>query len=364
MQRRNFLKSQVAATAGAFAAGVSPISRGQDRRSSPIRIGQIGTRHAHAAGKMSTMRKFPELFEVVGIVEPDDERWDQVKSRSAYSGLRRLSEGQLLDSGVKAVAVETQIVDLVPTALRCVKAGMHVHLDKPGGTSLDDFRELYAAAAKSAVTIQMGYMLRYNPAMQFCYNAVRDGTLGDVFEVHAVMSKTIGDPSRAELAAFSGGAMFELGCHIIDSVVVVLGKPEKVTPYLRRTRAEVGAGEPSDTLADNCLAVLEYPGATATVRTALMEVAGQQRRQFTVCGNAGTVDIRPLEPPQLRLALSNPRGEYRRGYQEVKLEKSTGRYDGEFIDLAAIIRGEKQADFSPEHDIAVHDTILRASGMM
>ena len=40
-----------------------------------------------------------------------------------------------------------------------------------------------------------------------------------------------------------------------------------------------------------------------------------------------------------------------------------GRFDGEFIDLAAIIRGEKETDNPAEHDLIVHETILRASGV-
>ena len=43
--------------------------------------------------------------------------------------------------------------------------------------------------------------------------------------------------------------------------------------------------------------------------------------------------------------------------------KNTGRYDGDFEDLAKVIRGEKALEFSPAHDLAVHETILRASGL-
>jgi hypothetical protein len=82
-----------------------------------------------------------------------------------------------------------------------------------------------------------------------------------------------------------------------------------------------------------------------------------------VCGDQGTVDIRPMEPPKMLLALSKARDGFKKGYQEVALTRSVGRYDGEFIDLAKIIRGEKQPDFSAAHDLAVHETILRASGM-
>jgi hypothetical protein len=47
----------------------------------------------------------------------------------------------------------------------------------------------------------------------------------------------------------------------------------------------------------------------------------------------------------------------------VKLPKPAGRYDGDFADLAKVIRGEKAFAFPPAHDLAVQETILRASGL-
>ncbi|MEM7393009.1 MAG: Gfo/Idh/MocA family oxidoreductase, partial [Verrucomicrobiota bacterium] len=187
------------------------------------------------------------------------------------------------------------------------------------------------------------------------YRMAREGWLGKIFELHTVMSKTSSEGARREMALFRGGAMFELGCHIIDSAVYVLGKPTTVTPHLRQTK--------NDGLFDNTLAVLDYPDATATVRSALVEFDGFRRRQFVVCGDQGTVDIKPMEPPTMQLGLRKAMGSFRKGYQTVDLKKSPGRYDGEFLDLAKIIRGEKAPNFSHAHDLATHETILRASNM-
>ena len=151
--------------------------------------------------------------------------------------------------------------------------------------------------------------------------------------------------------------MFELGCHIIDAVVSVLGKPDKVTAFNRMTFPK------QDSLLDNCLAVFEYPDATATVRTALIEHDGGARRQFVVCGDHGTIDIKPLEPPRVVMAMDSDHGDYQRGRHEVPLKPLGGRYDGDLIDLAKIIRGEKLSDFPPEHDLAVQESVLLASGL-
>jgi predicted dehydrogenase len=267
-----------------------------------------------------------------------------------------VSEEQLLNTpGLQAVAVETAVSELVPTAMRCVSAGMHVHLDKPAGLSLRAFKGLLDEAVRRKLTAQMGYMFRHNPAFRFCFQAVQEGWLGDVFEMHGVISKDVDAEQRKELALYPG-SMFELGCHLIDALVKVLGRPARINSFSRRTHPQ------QDDLADNQLAVFEYAKATAIIRSALIEVEGQQRRQFVVCGDRGTVEIRPLEPPRLLLALDRPLKEYRKGYQEVALPPMPGRYDDQLVELARIIRGEKESEYSLEHDLAVQEAVLKASG--
>ncbi|MSU66918.1 MAG: Gfo/Idh/MocA family oxidoreductase [Opitutus sp.] len=339
------------------AAAVLPLAAYAQSGPKPprIRIGQIGTGHAHADGKMATIRGSAD-FELVGVVEADPRQRARAERGQPYAGVPWMTEEQLLNApGLKVVAVETEVKDLLPVAARCVAAGKHVHLDKAPGESLPALKRLLDDAKRRKLTVQMGYMFRYNPAFQLCHQLVREGALGEVFEIDTVMSKQLDAAARALLRPYHGGSMFELGCHVIDSVVTVLGRPQKVTAHNRSVAA--------DGFADNQLAVLEYPKATVTVRSALTEVDGGVRRQFVVCGTKGTFDIRPLEPPSARLTLDTARGEWKRGYQDVIFPKPAGRYDGDFADLARVIRGEKALAFTPEHDLAVQETVLLASGM-
>lgn len=323
-----------------------------------IKVGQIGTAHPHAEGKIKTLRKLTDWYEVVGIVEADAERRKDAQKDSSYEGLKWMTEEQLLNTpGLQAVAVEDTHHGLVPAAMRCVEAGMHVHLDKPPGESLSAFKRVLDEATRRKLAVQPGYMYRYNPGFQLCFKAVRQGWLGEIFEVHGVMSKTVSRSSRKRWLQYRGGTMFNLGSHLIDALVAVLGKPDKVTAYVRSTKPQW------DNLRDNQLAVFEYPQATATIRSAVMEVEGGRRRQFVVCGDKGTVDIRPLEAPKVRLALDGPRGKYVEGYQDVKMPKMPGRYDEQLIDFARVIRGEKQLDYSASHDLIVHEALLLASGL-
>lgn len=324
-----------------------------------IKIGQIGTKHPHAAGKLQTILKHPELYEFVGLAESDPARREAMKNRAPYKGLPWMDEAELLaHPGLQAIAVETDVFDLVPTARRCIAAGLHIHLDKPAGESLADCKLLHAEATAAKRVIQMGYMLRYNPAFEFLFQAVRDGWLGEITEVSGMMGKKMNDAGRQDLARFQGGGMFELACHLIDALVTVLGAPRSVIAFTHRSQPD------KDTFADNQLAVFDYPNAIATIRCNHIDPLGGPRRSFSVTGTEGTIEINPLEPGALRLGLEKARDGFPKGFQDVPLARSVGRYDAEFIDLAKVIRGEKALEWDASHDVATHEAVLRASGVL
>jgi predicted dehydrogenase len=318
-----------------------------------IKIGQIGTKHAHAGGQFAALRKTAD-YEVVGVVEPDEERRRKMEKDPDFSGATWLTEEQLFNSpGLQAVAVETEVGDLLSTAEKVVNAGLHLQLDKPAGESLPQFKRILDTATAKKRLVKMGYMFRFNPAFQLMIRAVREGWIGEVMYIHAEMSKKLGDADRKALLRYPGGSMFELGCHIIDSVQRVLGKPDAVTPHIHKGK---------DGLADNMLAVLDYPSATATVRSSIIEPDGGPRRQFIVCGTKGSCEIRPLEPPAMTLTIDAPHDKFKKGTQEVPLEKAP-RYAADWTEFAKAIRGQFEWEFKPEHDLAVQETVLRASGL-
>ena len=322
---------------------------------SKIKIGQIGTAHGHAAGKIESYRASLE-YEVVGIAEPDPKLKATAETQKAYRDIPWMTVEQLLAvEGLQAVAIETEPRDLLKYAEMALNAGKHVHLDKPAGESLTQFRRLLDQAASKHLCVQMGYMFRYNPAVVLMKNLVRKGYLGEPFEMHCVMSKVVDDASRIRNAQYPGGMMFELGCHMIDIVVDLLGTPSAVNAFHQH------AGSQPDGLQDNMLAVMTYPRAIASVKSAALEVEGGARRHVVVCGTEGTIHIEPIDAPKvLRLTLAKERGPYKKGMQEIPMEPYK-RYVADAADFAKVIRNEKMLDWSMMHDLAVQETVLRAS---
>jgi predicted dehydrogenase len=352
MQRRHFLQ-QVAASAAVLSTSASTSAQGAKPR---IKIGQIGVGHAHAA-KLGVYRKSAD-YEVVGIVEPDESLRKRAEANAAFKDLKWMTREQLLNvDGLQAVLVETKVKDLLDNAEVCVKAGKHVGIDKPAGESLPQFRRILESATRQKLIVQMGYMYRYNPAVVLLQEFLKKGWLGEVFEVHTVMSKVVDAASRKELTPYRGGMMFELGCHVIDLVVGVLGKPNEVIGHNRHV------SKLDDGLLDNMLAVFTYPKALATVKASAMEVEGFARRHLVVCGSEGTFHIQPLDNPAAKIALSTAREGYKKGYQDVTFPKYE-RYVDDAADMVKIIRGEKEFAFKPEHDLAVQESLLKACKMI
>jgi len=327
-----------------------------------IRIGQLGIGHNHGAERMKALRMLTEYFEVVGVAEDSPEWREKRGGNASYEGLPMMSVKELLTTpGLEAVMVETDGDILLDSALRCAEKGLHLCMDKPGGEDLPGFRKLCDLARANGLVLQMGYVYRNNPAVNFCVDAAKRGWLGEVFEIHAVMSRWDKDPYRAWLSKFEGGAMYIFAGYLIDIVMRILGAPERVVPFMKRTR--------DDGLIDNGLAVLEYPRATATIRVSVAEVEGYEHRRLIVCGTNGTVELCPIEykaddvPLSVRLTLKEPRGPYEAGTRMIDCGPRGNRYAGQMIEFARAVRGEIANPFPLGHEYLLQELLLRASGV-
>ncbi|HQC52482.1 MAG TPA: Gfo/Idh/MocA family oxidoreductase [Lentisphaeria bacterium] len=329
---------------------------------SRIKIGQLGIGHNHGAAKMAALRNLSELFEIVGVAESDPVWREKRSGLSSYTGLPFLAEEEVLQyPGLDAVLVEKDVPELIPTAMQCAAQGLHIHLDKPGGESLADFRRLLGICDSRSLALQQAYVYRYNPALRFCLKAVQEGWLGDVFEIHAVMSRDDSENPdyRRWLAQFKGGAMYIFAGYLIDQVLLMLGKPDKVTPFMKQTR--------KDGLIDNGLAVLEYARATATIRVSVVEIDGMRHRRFIICGTDGSVELCPIEkssyytdPLLVRLTLKKAAGGYSSGTHQVDCGPLGCRYGAQLREFADIIHGKIANPYSLQHELLLHQTLLAA----
>jgi predicted dehydrogenase len=255
------------------------------------------------------------------------------------------------------IAVESDIPDHAAHALIALKAGKHLHLEKPPAMGLAEMQEIIKIAREKKLLLQTGFMWRHHPGFNAILEAARRGWLGEVYLVRGYISNNLPPARRAEWAGFKGGAMFELGSHLVDATVRLLGKPKSVTPFLRKH------GRFDDSLKDNNVAVLEYERATAVLINTALQAGETPARSFEVLGTNGTAILQPIEPPALTVDLTKPAGPYKKGPQKVSLP-TYQRYEGDFVELAAAVRGERPLSVSLDEELLVAETLLRVSEML
>jgi len=350
MDRRSFVSGVTCLALGsavrntAIGADASPGSQPK------LKIGFLGAAYSHAAPKLALLRTHPD-FELVGVWDDDA----KVRQQVAAQGFRILRQDEVLSQS-QVIAVESLVRNHARDAWIALAAGKHVHLEKPPSLRLDDFREIVNLAQAKGLVLQGGYQYRYSPAFNAVIEAVEKGWLGDVYMVRATMNNQLAVGRRAEWAEYPGGVMYELGSHMIDAIVRLLGKPVKVTPFLQ-THGQYG-----DSFKDNTHAVLEYARAIATVSCATFQPSSGAYRAFEVLGTSGTATIRPVEPPTLAMDLARAAGPYKAGMNKSEWPKWE-RFVGEFAELAAAVRGKVRISVTAEQEIAVQETLLLASGM-
>lgn len=312
----------------------------------PIKVAFIGTSHSHGPAKVGVVLKNP-AYQLAGVTEP-------VPGRADLLILTR--EAILKDPTIQLVAVESAVRAHARDGLAVLEAGKHLHLEKAPADNMPDFTRIMETARRKGRLVQVGYMWRYHPGIQAALEAARQGWLGDVYLVRACIGNLLQEERRPEWAEFKGGNMFELGGHVLDPAVRLLGRPKRVSPFLHKH------GKFKDTLADNTVAVLEYDGAMAILHGSNLQPNSGKYRAFEVHGSNGVAIVNPIEPPAMTIDLAKAAGPYKAGAQSVPMPPYT-RYVDDFVELAAAIRGEAKLRVTPEEDLLVQEILLRASGM-
>ena len=121
------------------------------------------------------------------VYEPDPAQITKVQGNerlsAALAGVRwfERKEQFLDDPSIVGVACEGDNAESLGMTKEIIAAGKHCWLDKPAGDNWAGWEAIVADAARQKLQIQLGYMLRYNPAFEMVTSWARSGMLGDIF---------------------------------------------------------------------------------------------------------------------------------------------------------------------------------------
>lgn len=339
-----------------------------------LRIAQIGVLHEHASGKMETLRReFSECVDIVGIAPESPAAYDRACGQHAFQGLTWFSQDDLLNQpDLDAVFIETEMTELVETAMKAIRKNLPIHIDKPaGGEHLASFIQLLDEAEKRQLLVQPAYMFRGSRPIAFAKQAVRSGWLGDISVIDANMHRfDLRSPQfRAWHSAYAGGSMFNYGSHLIDIVVDLFGEPQDIIAVKRQLL--------DDGLNDNMVAILAYDRAIATIKVSLGVFNPAQHRTISFHGSHGFLQITPIEqgydttpgyptfnrkPVNIHLELARDNDTFAAGTYDFQNHPMKDRYVDQLQEFFDIITGKRTNPYTKQHEIIVQKTVLKAAG--
>lgn len=177
----------------------------------PVRVGVIGVGHLghHHA------RVYTEILgaRLVGVVDIDDERATSVGESlgvPSFSDVDLFFERCDLD----AVSIVVPTCDHYDMACRALKRGIHVLVEKPVTTTVEQAENLLRLAEREGLVLQVGHIERFNSAVQYVRNTVKEPLM--------LQSRRLG-PFSSRIADV--GVVLDLMIHDIDIILSLVSAP-------------------------------------------------------------------------------------------------------------------------------------------
>ena len=176
--------------------------------------------------------------------------------------------------------------------------GLHLLIEKPLCTTVDDAQAVAAAAADHDGVVWMGLEYRFMPPVAAFVERVHAGDAGDVRMLFVREHRfpflvKVGDWNR--FTRNTGGTLVEKCCHFFDLMNLVLGeRPARVLASGGQDvnhLDEVYDGEVPD-IADNAFVIVDYPSGRRALLDLCMFAEGSRFEQELVAtGDAGKVEV-------------------------------------------------------------------------
>ena len=195
-----------------------------------LRLAFIG---AGGIAQNQHMPRFAEMadVELVAASDPNQDALNAVATKFGiekhYSDWKQMLKQEELD----AVSVCTPNFLHAPAAIDALNAGCHVLVEKPLAMNPAEGRKMLDAAKKNDKALVIGFQYRFHPATQALKRAADDGAFGEIYFVKCQALRRRGIPNwgvfgRKDMQG--GGAMIDIGVHIMEMAHYVMGCPAPV----------------------------------------------------------------------------------------------------------------------------------------
>lgn len=127
-----------------------------------------------------------EACDLRWVCDLDVERAERLASRTAGAAATDDLDRVLADPAVAAVAIATPASTHAEVAVRSLRAGKHVLIEKPIAASVAEAEEMLRVAGDEQLVLMCDHTYCYSPAVQHIRSVIESGEIGDVLFVDSV----------------------------------------------------------------------------------------------------------------------------------------------------------------------------------
>ncbi|MGD9956886.1 MAG: Gfo/Idh/MocA family protein [Candidatus Nanopelagicales bacterium] len=204
---------------------------GTDVRVGLLGYGAIGHEHSRAVRAVDGLA-------LAAVCDTSPARRDA--AQAAAPGIAALDDADALigHEDVDLVVVSTPPSTHADWALRAIRAGKHVVVEKPFAIRTDEADAVLAEAQDSGLVAVVYQNRRFDPDHLAVRRAVRSGALGEVFHIETFVGG-YGHPCNLWHSdeGVSGGAFYDWGSHVLDQILdLVPAQVQHVTATTHKRR--------------------------------------------------------------------------------------------------------------------------------
>lgn len=303
---------------------------------------------------------------VVAICDVNEEPARKLASQygvpKIYSDWREMIEREQPD--IVSVCLPN-VLHREPT-LFALEAGAHVLCEKPLATSVAEAGEMFASAGRAGRHLMAAQNWRWEAGSRAVRRIVDTGDLGEVYYAEATAFRRMGIPSwgvfhQSKLS--SGGALLDVGVHMLDLAVWLMDNPEPVrvsasTDRRFGTRPEIAkmmrsAWDPEAfDVEDFAVALVHFAnGATLLLRTSWATHIDAETFSVRLVGTeAGATTVPPMV---YRNHAGIPADEH------LQVQKINS-YEREIAHWLRVVAGKEQQIVTPAETLTVQRIINAA----
>lgn len=165
-----------------------------------VGVGVMGSNHARVLTDLPGIR-------FVGVADPDHQQAGFVSQALGCAAVTDVTA--LIERGVDAITIAAPTHLHHGIALTCIEHGIHVMVEKPIASTPEEGRDIIAAARRAGVTLMVGHVERFNPAVQ----AIKDAIHSE--DILSIAITRVGPfPPRMS----NVGVVIDLAVHDIDLI--------------------------------------------------------------------------------------------------------------------------------------------------